>query len=237
MRVRLQRWWRYPFAVGGPLSVLFWTSIAVAGVVGALLLRRPWQPVPGFLVLVALSSWIAGARRRYAESRSVSSAQVRRGRRTRDRADVIVAAVAVAIALGLRLNLGWAIAIYAGFSFAYEVERRRKLAAQLEADPRWARGWTPAIDPAYEFVAVSHLSAKEYEKARELLEKGLALNPQGMRRSYALYNLACAEARLDDRDAALQHLSEAVKDPHFRKRAQKDDDLASIKDDPRFPAA
>lgn len=52
-----------------------------------------------------------------------------------------------------------------------------------------------------------------------------------------LYNLACAEARLGERDAALAHLSDAIaQDARFVAYARDDEDLASIRDDPRFPA-
>jgi quercetin dioxygenase-like cupin family protein len=51
-----------------------------------------------------------------------------------------------------------------------------------------------------------------------------------------LYNLACAEARLGETDAALQHLAAAVEErPDLSKLAREDEDLAAIRDDPRFP--
>lgn len=51
-----------------------------------------------------------------------------------------------------------------------------------------------------------------------------------------LYNLACAEARAGRRDDALEHLAACVEIfPPFADNAQTDDDLASIRDDPRFP--
>ena len=51
-----------------------------------------------------------------------------------------------------------------------------------------------------------------------------------------LYNLACAEARLGETDAALEHLAAAVEErPDLRELAREDEDLAAIRDDPRFP--
>ncbi len=51
-----------------------------------------------------------------------------------------------------------------------------------------------------------------------------------------LYNLACAEAQLGETEAALEHIREAVDaEPRYREYAQTDDDLASIRDDERFP--
>jgi hypothetical protein len=51
-----------------------------------------------------------------------------------------------------------------------------------------------------------------------------------------LYDLACVEALAGERDGALELLNEAVTgDERFRKYAETDEDLASIRDDPRFP--
>jgi hypothetical protein len=50
-----------------------------------------------------------------------------------------------------------------------------------------------------------------------------------------MYDLACVEALMGDRDAALEHLGAAVSNPRLREHAQKDSDLDSIRDDPRFP--
>ena len=50
------------------------------------------------------------------------------------------------------------------------------------------------------------------------------------------YQLACVEARAGNRERALDELNAAVAAAErFREHAAKDDDLASIRDDPRFP--
>ncbi len=73
----------------------------------------------------------------------------------------------------------------------------------------------------------------EYEKAKEILAE--AYNEKPVVAGVA-YNLACAEARLGETDAAIEHLLEAIaNDPDFAGYAQDDDDFASIRDDPRFP--
>ena len=75
----------------------------------------------------------------------------------------------------------------------------------------------------------------EFGKAKELLEAALAEYPG---QATMLYNLACAEARLGDSAAALARLQEAVAtNATFAGYAQNDDDLASIRDEPGFPAA
>jgi tetratricopeptide (TPR) repeat protein len=49
------------------------------------------------------------------------------------------------------------------------------------------------------------------------------------------YNLACAEAQLGETDAALDHLGEALRErPEWVASASEDEDLAPLRDDPRF---
>ncbi len=73
----------------------------------------------------------------------------------------------------------------------------------------------------------------EYAKAKEILADAHERYPEG---GGILYNLACAEARLGEHDAALAHLSQAVsRESQFAEYAKTDDDLVSIRDDPRFP--
>ena len=70
---------------------------------------------------------------------------------------------------------------------------------------------------------------------KRVLEQALAEYPDDQ--APLLYNLACAEALLGERDEALGHLADcAARDPRYAEYARDDDDLASIRDDPRFPA-
>jgi hypothetical protein len=51
-----------------------------------------------------------------------------------------------------------------------------------------------------------------------------------------LYDLACAEALLGEREEAIEHLvTAATTEARFADAAQTDDDLASLRNDPRFP--
>jgi len=71
------------------------------------------------------------------------------------------------------------------------------------------------------------------ERARHALAEALADHPD---HSHSLYNAACAEALLGDREAALEHLTRALeREPKCREWAAGDDDLAALRDDPRFP--
>jgi tetratricopeptide (TPR) repeat protein len=73
----------------------------------------------------------------------------------------------------------------------------------------------------------------EYAEAKRLLETALGRYED---KAGTLYNLACAEAQLGERDAALEHIVEAASlDERYAGYAETDDDLASIRDDPRFP--
>jgi tetratricopeptide (TPR) repeat protein len=74
----------------------------------------------------------------------------------------------------------------------------------------------------------------EYAEAKRRLERQLELTPDAG--GGTLYNLACAEARLGERETALDHLTRAVGlEERFREPAQSDPDLESIRDDSRFP--
>jgi hypothetical protein len=81
--------------------------------------------------------------------------------------------------------------------------------------------------------AAPHLEAGDPHTAVEVLQRTLASHPGNPN---VLYNLACAEALAGSGEDALTHLAEAVAgDPRAREWAQTDADLASIRDDPRFP--
>ncbi|MGE5692115.1 MAG: TPR end-of-group domain-containing protein [Pseudomonadota bacterium] len=84
-----------------------------------------------------------------------------------------------------------------------------------------------------DYDAILLFQREDYEGARQRLLEAIERRP-----GYAghVYNLACAEARLGERDAALEHLREAcATEERFVRAAQTDEDLASIRDDPRFP--
>jgi tetratricopeptide (TPR) repeat protein len=73
----------------------------------------------------------------------------------------------------------------------------------------------------------------EFGEAKARLEAALERFPDA---GGLLYNLACAESRLGERDAALAHLERAIEIwPGFREAAIGDPDFESVRDDPRFP--
>ncbi|HEX5193546.1 MAG TPA: cupin domain-containing protein [Solirubrobacteraceae bacterium] len=95
-------------------------------------------------------------------------------------------------------------------------------------------GGPPSFTPSpweWAFLAAPLLHA-EPERARALLAEGLTRHPNA---GDLLYTLACLEAIQGDRDAALDALTRAVAQlPHLREHAADDEDLVSLRDDPRF---
>jgi quercetin dioxygenase-like cupin family protein len=83
--------------------------------------------------------------------------------------------------------------------------------------------------------ALQFWPTEEWDKAVEVLEGHLAETPD---HAGTHYNLACAHARAGRPDVALDYLLKAVElQGSFADYAAKDDDFASIRDDPRFPAS
>lgn len=86
----------------------------------------------------------------------------------------------------------------------------------------------------YFFPALPAMRDGDYDTARQILEEGLREKDAPVVR----YQLACVEALAGNRERALDELENAAsREPRLAKAAQSDEDLASIKDDPRFPAA
>ena len=84
------------------------------------------------------------------------------------------------------------------------------------------------------YDAILLFNEGDYAGAKQAMLDALERRPE---EAGYLYNLACAEARLGERDAAIEHLLEAAKEPRLATAAQTDEDFESIRDDPRFPAS
>ena len=85
------------------------------------------------------------------------------------------------------------------------------------------------------FAGMSLLNQGQEEAARREFEAGLEAYPDAWQ---GYYNLACAEARLGNRDDALKQLRRAaeIDQAVVSKYAPDDEDFASLKDDPEFLA-
>lgn len=86
------------------------------------------------------------------------------------------------------------------------------------------------------FAATPKAQAGDAEGAIAAIEAGFADHPE---HPMLFYNLACFEALAGRSDDALEHLARSIElgGDRFRGFAQGDEDLASIRDDPRFPGA
>ena len=82
----------------------------------------------------------------------------------------------------------------------------------------------------YDFF--EHYNEKDYEGALAACHVALEKYPGN---ALILYNIACMQSMLGRSDESLETLGTAVeKWPKFKENAQKDDDFASLREDPRF---
>jgi tetratricopeptide (TPR) repeat protein len=82
--------------------------------------------------------------------------------------------------------------------------------------------------------ALAFWPTEEWDKAIEVFEEHLSEMPD---HAGTHYNLGCAHARAGHRKQALASLERAIElDGRFRGFAQTDEDFASIREDPAFPA-
>jgi hypothetical protein len=85
----------------------------------------------------------------------------------------------------------------------------------------------------YFFPALPHIASGDYDTARTILEEALTEKDAAV----VHYQLACVEALAGNKERALAELQVAVdREERFREHAVKDEDFASIRDDPRFPS-
>lgn len=98
------------------------------------------------------------------------------------------------------------------------------------------RGEPFRISPwEYTFAAAPALKEQRYDDAEALIQEGLDKYPGN---PSLLYDLACVNALQGRTENAIEHLQTALAaQPKWKSHAAKDDDLAPIRDDPRFAAA
>lgn len=87
----------------------------------------------------------------------------------------------------------------------------------------------------YNQLAFSQLFQNKNEEAIENFEAALAMGMTGQFRANALYNMACAYARLKNADKAFEMLEKAVDAGRVNRATyESDTDLADLRSDPRF---
>jgi quercetin dioxygenase-like cupin family protein len=118
-----------------------------------------------------------------------------------------------------------------------DVAQKRHAVAKEAGTTVLAVGGVPGMhEPSaweYFFPALPLLRDGDYDAARRVLEKGMKEKDAPVMH----YQLACVEALAGNRERALDELAIAVEgSDRYREHAQTDEDLASIRDDPRFPS-
>ena len=96
------------------------------------------------------------------------------------------------------------------------------------------RGEAFEVSPwEYSAEALRFWPTGDWERAIAVLLRQHVEHPEN---AGVLYNLACAEARFGRTDDALEHLQQAIElEPRFLDNAKADGDLASIRENERFP--
>ncbi len=122
------------------------------------------------------------------------------------------------------------------FVFVRDPATRRGAVATEEGTTVLAIGGTPG--KAYELPIGELMApmwdaykAEDYAGALDALQPLLAERPQAL----VYFNAACMEARLGRAEDAIGHLRQAVEDDdRIREHVRTDEDLLSLRDDPRF---
>jgi tetratricopeptide (TPR) repeat protein len=122
--------------------------------------------------------------------------------------------------------------------FVPDASSRRAAVAVLAETTVLVVGGRPGerYDPSpWEGALLAAVYAQQGETglAREAARVALANHPDHPR---VLFNVACAESLLGEREAALEHLRRAIElEPECAEWARTDRDFDPIRDDPRFP--
>jgi hypothetical protein len=123
--------------------------------------------------------------------------------------------------------------------FLDDPKQRRGAVAKEAETTVLAIGGQPGAHPVssweYIFPSLPARNAEDWDTARAILEEAIAERDDI---PAIKYHLACVEARAGNADRALELLNVACEArPDYAGAAAKEDDLASLRDDPRFPAA
>jgi hypothetical protein len=118
-----------------------------------------------------------------------------------------------------------------------DINEQRSAVAKVANTTVLAIGGKPGLheisDWEYFFPSLPHIRAGEYDTARTMLQEALQEHDAPVLH----YQLACVEALSGNTDAAFAELGIAIAAAErFRAFAQKDEDLASLRGDPRFPS-
>jgi tetratricopeptide (TPR) repeat protein len=124
------------------------------------------------------------------------------------------------------------------FVFVRDPAAKRSAVAKEEGTTVLAIGGTPGEPYRISAGEAMHdmwepYQAGDYEAALETLQPVLAERPEAL----VYFNVACVEARLGRTDDAIRHLERAIEDDHrIKENLRTDEDLDSLREDPRFQA-
>ncbi|HEX5247601.1 MAG TPA: hypothetical protein VFW41_10780 [Gaiellaceae bacterium] len=121
--------------------------------------------------------------------------------------------------------------------FLDDPKQQRHAVAQEAGTTVLAIGGTPGAHEIsaweYIFPSLPARNAEDWDAARTILEDAIAENDHPS----IHYHLACVEARAGNRERALDELTIAIeRRPRLLPSMREEEDFASIRDDPRFPA-
>jgi uncharacterized cupin superfamily protein len=121
--------------------------------------------------------------------------------------------------------------------FLDDPKQRRHAVAQEAGTTVLAIGGRPGAHEIsaweYIFPSLPARNAEDWDAARTILEDAIAENDHPS----IHYHLACVEARAGNRERALDELEIAIeRRPRLLPSMREEEDFASIRDDPRFPA-
>jgi tetratricopeptide (TPR) repeat protein len=122
------------------------------------------------------------------------------------------------------------------YVFVPDTATHRHAIAQEAGTTVLSFGGPPAFKPsAWEWTfRASHLKKTDPDGARKLLEEGLEAWPES---PSILYEIGCWEAVNGDKEAALAALQRALeREPRLRQYLESDDDLLSLREEPKFQA-
>jgi len=153
--------------------------------------------------------------------------------RTHEEAYVVVAGHATFTVDGEEVDAPWGTIV-----FLDDPKQRRHAVAKEPGTTVLAIGGEPGVHAVssweYIFPSFPARNAGDWDAARRILEDALAEHDIPAVR----FHLASVEALAGNADRALEELNRAVEArPDYAEWANQEEDFASIKDDPRFPAA
>jgi hypothetical protein len=186
-----------------------------------------WQPVrrPLGITAFGINAYTAGA--------AGDEVVEEHTEQTHEEAYIVIRGHATFTVDGEEIDAPWGTIV-----FLDDPKQKRHAIAKEAGTTVLAIGGEPGVHTIssweYIFPSLPARNAEDWDTARTILEQSLTEKDIPAIR----YHLAQVEARAGNADRALEELGVACEArPDYRELAAKEDDFASIRDDPRFPSA